>query len=214
VNRFRVHYSKTEPLRYTGMLDVQHIWERLFRRAHLDLAYSQGFHPQPRIQQAAPLPLGFLSSFEILDFWLEGSNDSLGVIEMITKAIQPGLEIYQLKEVDPSLPPLQTGLETATYQSIDLAGVTIGYFRERMEQFLEQKEVLRERRGKKYDLRPLVLSISVVDNSDGILEFVTKLSAKEGATGRPDEVAAALGYDPFDLRYQRISLGFSSPIFP
>ncbi len=98
--RCRVLYRKTEPLRYTGMLDIQHIWERLFRRAHLNLAYSHGFHPQPRIQQAAPLPLGFLSAYELLDFWLEGSDSIKEIIEKIVLNTHPGFEIIHIEEID------------------------------------------------------------------------------------------------------------------
>jgi hypothetical protein len=58
MQRIRIQYAKTEPLRYTGNLDMHRIWERTLRRARLTIAYSQGFHPQPRLNQACPLPLG------------------------------------------------------------------------------------------------------------------------------------------------------------
>lgn len=50
MKRIRIHYAKTEGLRYTSNLDMQKVWERALRRAGLPLYYSQGFHPQPRIQ--------------------------------------------------------------------------------------------------------------------------------------------------------------------
>ena len=65
MERIRVYYSKTAPMRYTGNLDVHKVWEHTLRRARLPLAYSQGFHPQPRINQACPLPLGMTSRAEI-----------------------------------------------------------------------------------------------------------------------------------------------------
>jgi radical SAM-linked protein len=196
------------------MLDMQHIWERVFRRAHLELAYSQGFHPQPRIQQAAPLPLGFLSSFEILDFWLEGENMIERVTESIQTAIQSGLEIIRMEIVDLSLPPLQTVLQTATYQVTDLLSVNPDEFILKKQQFLEQSSIFRERRGKTYDLRPLVLGLDENIGSEGALFLVMCLTARDAATGRPDEVIAALGYDPFGFRYLRVELGFSGSIFP
>ena len=58
MERLRITYSKTAALRYTSNLDMHKIWERALRRARLPLAYSQGFHPQPRLTQACPLPLG------------------------------------------------------------------------------------------------------------------------------------------------------------
>ena len=74
--RIRVTFSKTGPLIYIGNLDLYTIWERAARRAGLALAYSQGFHPQPKIHFAAPLPLGFSSRCELLDMRL---NEECGL---------------------------------------------------------------------------------------------------------------------------------------
>jgi radical SAM-linked protein len=63
--RLRITFSKTGSLRYTGHLDLQTVWERTARRAGLPLAYTQGFHPGPRIQIASALPLGFIGHAEI-----------------------------------------------------------------------------------------------------------------------------------------------------
>src|SRR5512136_903583 len=68
--RLRITFSKSGALRYTGHLDLQTTWERIVRRAGLPLAYTQGFHPGPRIQIASALPLGFIGHAEIVDIWL------------------------------------------------------------------------------------------------------------------------------------------------
>ena len=69
--RLRITFSKTGSLRYTGHLDLQTVWERTARRAGLSLAYTQGFHPGPRIQIASALPLGIAGNAEIVDLWLD-----------------------------------------------------------------------------------------------------------------------------------------------
>jgi radical SAM-linked protein len=213
MKRYRVLYSKTEPLRYTGMLDIQHIWERLFRRAHLDLAYSHGFHPQPRIQQAAPLPLSYLSNYEVLDFWLEGESDSESIFKSIRVTVQPGLEIQHLEEVDPPSPPLQTLLEFSTYVVTDLVGIDPNLIEEKIALIIKERSIIRERRNKTYDLRPLINEIKFNDPFNNLIRMEFKLSAREAATGRPDELIAALGYDPLNFRYLRTYLKFPSPIF-
>ncbi|MCX6060238.1 MAG: TIGR03936 family radical SAM-associated protein, partial [Chloroflexi bacterium] len=65
--RARITFSKQGALRYTGHLDLHRLWERAMRRAELPLAYSLGFHPQPKISIASALPLGFSSLGEVLD---------------------------------------------------------------------------------------------------------------------------------------------------
>ena len=68
--RLRITFHKTAAMRYTGHLDLHKTWERTIRRARLPLAYSQGYHPQPRLNVASALPLGFTSECELLDLWL------------------------------------------------------------------------------------------------------------------------------------------------
>ena len=63
--RARITFSKRGALRYIGHLDLQTLWERAARRAGLALAYSHGFHPQPKINFASALPLGFSSRAQI-----------------------------------------------------------------------------------------------------------------------------------------------------
>ena len=69
--RLRLTFTKSGGLRYIGHLDLQTLWERTVRRAGLPLAYTQGFHPGPKIQIAAALPLGFIGRAEIVDLWLD-----------------------------------------------------------------------------------------------------------------------------------------------
>ncbi len=116
MQRIRIYYSKTQALRYTGSLDVHKIWERTLRRARLPLAYSQGFHPQPKINQACPLPLGMLSRAEIVDIWLEPELPMQQIVEQLSKSIPPGIEIDHLEAVDLHEPALQTRLAASRYQ--------------------------------------------------------------------------------------------------
>jgi radical SAM-linked protein len=76
VFRYRMEYAKTRALRFIGHLDMLRVWERTFRRARLPLAHTLGFHPHPRMNIGAALPLGFTSDCELIDFWLECELDS------------------------------------------------------------------------------------------------------------------------------------------
>ena len=63
--RYRMVFSKMQPLRYIGHLDLMRAWEHTFRRANVPIAYTQGYHPHPRVNLGAALPLGFTSECEI-----------------------------------------------------------------------------------------------------------------------------------------------------
>ena len=51
-------------------LDLMHTWERVIRRSHLPLAFSQGFNPHPKINFASALALGTTSDGEYMDMEL------------------------------------------------------------------------------------------------------------------------------------------------
>ena len=209
--RFRITYQKTEPLRYAGNLDLQKIWERYLRRAELPVAYSQGFHPQPRIQQACPLPLGFLSHDEKIDIYLDGDEHSPEkVAKRLAAAPYPGIAITDVEVISLGDPPLTTRVASAEYHVEFFDPVQFDDLQERVKQLLASLKIPRIRRGKSYDMWPLIESLEVqAGDEDGECFLAMCLAARPGATGRPDEVLAALGFDPFAACYTRTRLIFS-----
>ncbi len=204
--RLRITFAKQGPLRYTGHLDLHRIWERTLRRAGLPLAYSQGFHPQPRIQIASALPLGFTSRAEIVDIFLTQSIPIEGLRETIQAVAPPGLEILKIEEVAANAPALQTQLRAAEY-AITLPKPASDSHTElprRIAAVLEAPALPRQRRGKEYDLRPLIEELRLLE--DGRLFM--RLSAREGATGRPEEVLAELGIPWEETHIERLRLIF------
>ncbi|GAP14588.1 radical SAM-linked protein [Longilinea arvoryzae] len=210
--RIRISHTKTGALRYTGNLDMQKVWERTFRRAGLPLAYSQGFHPQPRINQACPLPLGFLSNVELLDVWL---NDEMPLEEIraaVQAAAPAGVSINDLEPIDLHAPRLQTLVDTADYvitlhQVADKAGLD-----QKIADLLAAPTLLRERRGKTYDLRPMIMAMRSEEGPAPFLQIHLRLTVREGATGRPEEVLLALGLDPFAASIERTQLNLKDPL--
>jgi len=201
--RCRILYQKTEPLRYTGNLDLQKIWERFLRRADLPVAYSQGFHPQPRIQQAVPLPLGFLSIAELTDIFLDDNNLAPAqVVSSLEAMPYPGIEITSAELVDLSLPSLATRVRSSEYQAEFFDQVDAAELTTKVTNVLTAPILIRTRRDKEYDLRPLIESLVVFPSDSGPALKMT-LAARQSATGRPEEVVSALGYGPYDARYTR-----------
>jgi len=214
--RIRIYYAKTQAMRYTGNLDVHKIWERTLRRARLPLAYSQGFHPQPKINQACPLPLGMLSQAEIIDIWLDPDLPLEQVEEQLAKSIPPGIEIKHMEAIDLHEPALQTRVAASRYQAtlICLPGespMSLKELAEKVEELLSYISLPRQWREKPYDLRPFIEQLEVIGADEkGQPMLVMQLSAREGATGRPEEVLSAMGFDPSSTRIERVGLVFLS----
>jgi radical SAM-linked protein len=207
--RLRVTFEKTEAMRFTGHLDLHHTWERVFRRAKLPLAYSQGFHPQPRLNLACALPLGFTSQAEVIDAWLEENLPLEQVLEDLNTAVPPGIRLIKLEYVDPRLPSLQTQVLSVDYEMEFLENIPD--LESRVQFLLEAEALPRQRNGKNYDLRPLIEGVTVnPTSSNEHMKACICLSAREGATGRPEEFIGALGLDIGSVRVHRVKINFSS----
>ena len=206
--RYRVSYAKTEELRYTSNLDMQKIWERYLRRAKLPLAYSQGFHPQPRIHQAAPLPLGLLSDHEIVDFWLQlEENQLLEIISALKDTSQPGVSIKSIELIPPNSPSIQTLVRSSDYRAVALNNPMTEEVSRQVNRINAASALPRVRRNKPYDLRPLIQNLMVnLPTDDFPLTITMRLLSMDGATGRVDEVIFEMGMEPADFRITRTAL--------
>jgi hypothetical protein len=72
----------------------------------------------------------------------------------------------------------------------------------RVSDLLQNETLERERRGKPYDLRPLIEDLRAPDAHTLDL----RLAARANATGRPEEVLLVLGIDPAEARVHRTKL--------
>jgi radical SAM-linked protein len=203
VQRLRFVFSKTGPTRYIGHLDVARALERALNRAKIPIAYTQGYNKRPRMQFVGPLPLGFTSECEIADIWLmEAMEPEAAQRQMMTR-MAPGIEIFEVQEIPLSAPATQTLTAEARYEALILDPVDKADLQTRIDTFLAAESIERKRRGKAYDLRPLVLDLVLKETEDGALRIEMRLYLLPGKTGRPDEVVAALGLDPLAARIHR-----------
>lgn len=206
--RVRITFTKQGALRYIGHLDLHRLWERAMRRADLPLAYSQGFHPQPKISLAAALPLGFSSRGEVLDVRLNEEVSVEDISSRLKDNLPPDINVREIKSVDERLPALQTQVLSAAYDVRLTEPIDGSELKRKMESVMMTEFIIRERRGKSYDLRPLIEMMSVITQADGTGWLKMTLAAREGATGRPEEVLAALGIEPETARVERTRLIF------
>jgi radical SAM-linked protein len=202
--RIRVTFSKTGPLKYIGHLDLQALWERAVRRAGLPLAYTQGFHPQPKINHASALPLGFSSRCEVVDLRLDRDVEITELPARLQAAMPSGLGILKVEVVDDHGPALPTQVLAAEYEVTLTGGLDVQDLKRKMIELLARPTLARVRRDKKYDLRPLIEDLRLVSETTVSM----RLAAREGATGRPDEVLAELGIPIENAQIERVRLLF------
>ena len=206
--RARITFTKQGALRYTGHLDLHRLWERAMRRADLPLSYSQGFHPQPKISLAAALPLGFSSSGEVLDVRFNDEIPPEEIASRLKDNLPADIQITNVIKVDEREPALQTQVLSAMYDVHLTEPVDGSDLTRKINELMMSESLPRERRGKFYDLRPLIEMLSVVTEANGKVWLRMALSARDGATGRPEEVLNMLGIEPEYTRVERTRLIF------
>lgn len=208
IMRARITFSKQGALRYTGHLDLHRLWERAMRRADLPLSYSQGFHPQPRISLASALPLGFSSRGEVVDVRFNDEIPTEEIAARLKDSLPPDIQVTHVENVDERGPALQTQVLSAMYDVHLTEPVNGSDLTRKVEELVLSEFLPRERRGKFYDLRPLIETLDVITEADGNVWMQMKLAARDGATGRPEEVLNALGIEPEYTLVERTLLIF------
>ncbi len=115
MQRLRITFAKRGAARFIGNLDLHRTWERTLRRANAPLAYSQGFHPTPKLQLASALPLGINSEAEVVDIWLREPVRLNDMLAAVAAAAPPGIEALDIAAVDLNEESLQSRLRAAEY---------------------------------------------------------------------------------------------------
>ncbi|MBF2063382.1 MAG: TIGR03960 family B12-binding radical SAM protein [Calothrix sp. C42_A2020_038] len=225
VQRLRVWFGKTGDMALVSHLDLMRLFDRVVRRANLPIAFTGGFHPNPRISLASALPLGATSSGEIVDFEMTQAVDLESFRLQLSQTLPSEIPIYNVVEIDLKAPAAASVLETSEYL-ITVATETeanpikwqawLDTIKARPEIWWEQttksgKKQLINLRERLFDLE-LVESASTFDNV-ATLRYVGSCR-NDGMLLRPEQIlfmleqVASVEYQL--LHIHRISLGLQS----
>lgn len=210
----RLTFGKGGAARYISHLDLARALERSLNRAALPVAYTQGFNRRPRLSLAAALPLGYTSEAEVADVWLTEAVPPDLFLERLAAGVAPGISVLAAAEVPLNAPSLQQLMAEALYRVDFLDVVAEAALRASVADILTAETFVRERfrpkeQGQTVDLRPLILDLQVTRDGQEGPALLLRLVHTANQTGRPDDVLAALGYDPLATRVHRQALRFA-----
>ncbi len=206
--KYRINYEKKDRLIYVSHLDMQRTFQRLFRRAGLDLEFSQGFNPHPLLSYTPPVPLFASSSDEYLDVSLKGGQDDAEVFEALLPLTPDGLVIKSVKRLNEPSRPLSECFKWAEYKitlgNLECSAKDVNCFYECRSEIIIEK-LNKKKQLKKVDILPMIKAFCVKDiESDvkGCVEIECTLSMANEALLNPftlikaigDEVAGAKNY--------------------
>ncbi len=210
MQRLRVRFSRGEELKYISHLDIMRLWQRALNRAGVTLAYSEGFSPHPRMSLAAPLALGVTSEAELMDIVLASFMSPHAFSGAVGRQLPPGISIGGVFNTALTLPSLQSQLRLAEYS----VGIDTEKSRPEIEAAIAEllaKESLpwqhqRDTGPHKYDLRLLIDDLWLIDSRQGVCNIGMRLRCDSAGSGRPEQVAAALGFTQYPDSVHRTRL--------
>lgn len=123
----RIRFSKTGDLMYISHLDLARTMQRIMVRSGVDIWYSEGFNPQPRIVFALPLPVGVESKCELMDIKI---NHPMGFDE-IKERIQRNFPL-DMKVLDVYAPQVK-------FKAISYADYTVKLYSPKLEADTHEK---------------------------------------------------------------------------
>src|SRR5262249_31050714 len=122
VTRVRVSYSKLAEARFLGAKETATLFARATRRAGLPVAYSQGFHPLPRLSFGPALPLGIESEGEFLDLELIEALPAAEVGLRLGAELPRGFIVSWAYPIDLRDPSIDAGIRGFRY-TVELASL-------------------------------------------------------------------------------------------
>lgn len=160
--KLKVFYSKRGDARFFGHLELANIISRAFRRAGVELAYSQGFHPMPKISFNDPLPVGMEGAHELFFISVKGDMACDVLVQETNQELPEGLFIHHCEEAGPRSPV--QGFPVDHYSVTLKTGV---FNRSRLAWFAERERIEYTFTNKKglpgtIDLKSVVLSIDLI----------------------------------------------------
>ncbi len=196
-NNYYLRYERDQRVKYVSHLDFVRMFGRALRRAHLPIAFSEGFNPHPLLTFALPLSVGYTSECEILEIVLTESVPSEEIVERLNAVLPEGVKIISAHVGKSNMKKLDIALYEV-YPQKTPAGIL---------DLLLMNEILIEKKTKsgikETDIRPDIKDIKV---SLEKIEMI--LSAGSRANLKPEVVIAAMnkyidGYQSGSCHYHR-----------
>ena len=195
---YRYKYAKSGGMRFLGSRDMMNIFNRSFIAACIPLAFSNGYHPHPRIAFGPPLPFGVIGLSELFEI-VTISPVSPDQLLSINKWLPKDMEVHNCMQLNTKEESLNVLIAGAEYEFAPSFEISVTELDRIVEDALSKQEILvliKENDtapdiGIAKNIRPFIHAMSV--QKKGLRgSIVAVLSHLPKATCRPAELVAGL----------------------
>ncbi|MCI5569291.1 MAG: TIGR03936 family radical SAM-associated protein [Candidatus Alectryocaccobium sp.] len=169
--RIRIKFSKNGSLKYIGHLDVMRFFQKVIRRAEIDIAYSEGFSPHMQMSFAQPLGIGVTSDGEYFDMDMKSRSTSAELVRLMNEQMSDEIQVSNAVEIPSDKANKCMSLVNAADYVVSFKNADDVFYsvKDRLKAFLEQKEILALKKTKRNeeitDIRPFIYEYEVNDNN-------------------------------------------------
>lgn len=161
----RMRFVKCGSMKFIGHLGCMRFFQKAIRRAKLDVAYSKGYSPHQLMSFASPLGVGVTSDGEYIDVEFYSLPD-LSLPDLVTYLNQfmtDEIFVTDIEIMPDGFKNSMSLLIAADYMVVEKeAGVFPENWQEKWLSFMEQQEIVIEKKTKKsvkeVDIKPHILA--------------------------------------------------------
>ena len=184
--KIRIKFSKVGHLKYIGHLDIMRCFQKVMRRAEVDIAYSAGFSPHQIMSFASPLGLGLTSDGEYVDIEVLSTESSEQMLQKINGAMPEGLQAVSYVKLPDNAKTAMSMVAAADYE-VRFDVPVSEEIKEKFAEFLSRESILITKKTKKQeievDIRPLIYQASFTADC-----LLMQVSAGSAANLKPEQV--------------------------
>ena len=96
----RIKFTKVGDLMYISHLDLARTMQRILLRSGIDVWYSEGFNPQPKMVFALPLPTGVESECELMDIKIKSFMPNEEIMNRINENFPKDMRVLEVYQPD------------------------------------------------------------------------------------------------------------------
>jgi radical SAM-linked protein len=194
--RVRIRFCKQGDLRLVGHRDLARLLQRLFRRAALALAMSEGFHPKPRMSFPSALAVGIEGLDEVMEVELARAYNADDLLARLRAHATPGLDFRSVDVLAQGPKKQKARVGSVTYR-IAIPAARRADATAQIEQLLDRPACSIARAGRD---EPVALGefLEALALDEGVLSMRFRVTQRAGPG--PRDLLAALGLDDLERR--------------
>lgn len=161
----RMRFVKCGSMKFIGHLDCMLFFQKAIRRAKLDVAYSKGYSPHQLMSFASPLGVGATSDGEYIDveFYSLPELSLPELVAYLNQFMTDEIFVTDIEIMPDGFKNSMSLLIAADYMVVEKeAGVFPENWQEKWLSFMEQQEIVIEKKTKKsvkeVDIKPHILA--------------------------------------------------------